>query len=123
MERTGARPNEASAYTHVFLQGGVGGMAAGLVSYLWEYQDEQAVRAMRILAKGSGEDVPIVAGESGTAGLAVLETLRQDVGSSELVGLDAQSRVLIINTEGATAPLAYQQLVGQLARQPARHTR
>lgn len=29
------------AFTHVFLQGGVGGLAAGIVSYLWELMGEQ----------------------------------------------------------------------------------
>ncbi|MGE8063326.1 diaminopropionate ammonia-lyase [Pseudomonas sp. NPDC089547] len=28
-------------FTHVFLQGGVGGLAAGIVSYLWEHYGEQ----------------------------------------------------------------------------------
>lgn len=32
------------AYTHVFLQGGVGGLAAGLVSYLWERHGEHRPR-------------------------------------------------------------------------------
>ncbi|TNB81509.1 diaminopropionate ammonia-lyase [Pseudomonas sp. Fig-3] len=29
------------AFTHVFLQGGVGGLAAGIASYLWEHYGEQ----------------------------------------------------------------------------------
>lgn len=31
----------AEGFTHVFLQGGVGGLAAGIASYLWELQGEQ----------------------------------------------------------------------------------
>ncbi|CAM5183914.1 Diaminopropionate ammonia-lyase [Castellaniella defragrans] len=180
VEQTGARPNEAGAFTHVFLQGGVGGMAAGVSSFLWEYQggqrpccivvepaqadcllqsalqgrpaqvtgaidsvmaglacgetsplawkfvqpgidcfmtveDAQAVEAMRLLARGSGEDIPIVAGESGTAGLAALRVLRGDPRLAAQAGIDPQSRVLIINTEGATAPQAYQALTGESA--------
>lgn len=180
VEQTGAGPSEPGAFTHVFLQGGVGGLAAGVVSYLWEYQglqrprfivveptqadcllqsalhgraaratgsvdsvmaglacgetsplawkflagsvdhfmtieDGRAVDAMRVLAQGSEVDVPIVAGESGTAGLAALQWLRSDPSLSERVALDAQSRVLIINTEGATAPQVYQELVGESA--------
>jgi diaminopropionate ammonia-lyase len=180
VEQTGARPNEAGAFTHVILQGGVGGLAAGLLSYLWEYhglqrprfivvepaqadcllqsaiqgraaratgsvdsvmaglacgetsplawkflatsvehfmtiEDEQAIEAMRILARGSDNDVPIVAGESGTAGLAALRWLRSDPVLSAHVALDAQSRVLIVNTEGATAPQVYQELAGESA--------
>src|SRR6185437_15104644 len=38
VEQTAAQPGAAGAYTHIMLQGGVGGMAAGLISYLWEHQ-------------------------------------------------------------------------------------
>jgi diaminopropionate ammonia-lyase len=183
-EQSGADP-----FTHVFLQGGVGGMAAGVTSYLWELygaqrprfiavepaqadcllqsalqgraakatgsvdsvmaglacgdtsplawrflqpcvdhfmtiEDGQAVQAMRLLAQGGAGDIPIVAGESGTAGLAALQQLRADPGLSAQVGLDAASRVLLISTEGATAPQVYEALVGEsasavLARQAA----
>ena len=182
VEQTSAQRGRAGAFTHVFLQGGVGGMAAGLASYFWEYhgpqrpcfisvepaqadcllqsaiqgrpakatgtvdsvmaglacgetsplawrflqpcvdvfmtiEDEQAIEAMRTLAQGSERDTPIVAGESGVAGLAALEWLRSDPQRSELVGLTAESRVLIISTEGATAPREYTRLVGQSAEQ------
>lgn len=182
VEQTSAQRGRAGAFTHVFLQGGVGGMAAGLASYFWEYhgpqrpcfisvepaqadcllqsaiqgrpakatgtvdsvmaglacgetsplawrflqpcvdvfmtiEDEQAIEAMRTLAQGSERDTPIVAGESGVAGLAALEWLRSDPQRSEQVGLTAESRVLIISTEGATAPREYTRLVGQSAEQ------
>ena len=182
VEQTSAQRGRAGAFTHVFLQGGVGGMAAGLASYFWEYhgpqrpcfisvepaqadcllqsaiqgrpakatgtvdsvmaglacgetsplawrflqpcvdvfmtiEDEQAIEAMRTLSQGSERDTPIVAGESGVAGLAALEWLRSDPQRSEQVGLTAESRVLIISTEGATAPREYTRLVGQSAEQ------
>lgn len=182
VEQTSAQRGRAGAFTHVFLQGGVGGMAAGLASYFWEHhgaqrpcfisvepaqadcllqsaiqgrpanatgtvdsvmaglacgetsplawrflqpcvdafmtiEDEQAIEAMRTLAQGSERDTPIVAGESGVAGLAALEWLRSDPQRSEQVGLTAESRVLIISTEGATAPREYTRLVGQSAEQ------
>ena len=182
VEQTSAQRGRAGAFTHVFLQGGVGGMAAGLASYFWEYhgpqrpcfisvepaqadcllqsaiqgrpakatgtvdsvmaglacgetsplawrflqpcvdvfmtiEDEQAIEAMRALAQGSERDTPIVVGESGVAGLAALEWLRSDPQRSEQVGLTAESRVLIISTEGATAPREYTRLVGQSAEQ------
>ena len=178
VEQTGACAGEPGAFTHVFLQGGVGGMAAGLASYFWEFhgpqrprfivvepaqadcllqsaiqgraaraagsvdsvmaglacgetsplawrflqpcvdafmtvEDEQAVAAMRLLAQGGANDIPMVAGESGVAGLAALEALRADARLSAQVGLDERSSSLIISTEGATAPSVYQQLVGQ----------
>lgn len=180
VEQSGDRAGEPCSFTHVFLQGGVGGMAAGLASYFWEYhgtqrprfivvepaqadcllqsaiqghaakatgsvdsvmaglacgetsplawrflqpcvdtfmtiEDEQAVAAMRRLARGSENDIPVVAGESGVAGLGALELLRSDLGLSSQVGLDEKSSVLIISTEGATAPSVYEDLVGQSA--------
>ncbi|MGH8779491.1 diaminopropionate ammonia-lyase [Paraburkholderia sp.] len=169
-------------FTHVLLQGGVGGLAAGIVSYFteiwgarrptfivvepqqadcllqsalaqraahatgsvdsvmaglacgaasplaWRFlaesvdafmtvTDDEAVHAMRVVADGSARDVPIVGGESGVAGLAGLLALARDTdtASRERVALDASSRVLLINTEGATAPSVYCELVGRSA--------
>ena len=168
------------AFTHVFLQGGVGGLAAGVASYLWEvhgskrprfvvvepqqadclYQsaregraakatgsvdsimaglacgeasplawkilescvddfmtisDKDAIAAMRTLAVGTGADVPLVVGESGAAGYAGLEVLMQDSQLARAAGLDKDSRVLVISTEGATAPSVYRECVGETA--------
>jgi diaminopropionate ammonia-lyase family len=164
-------------YTHVFLQGGVGGLAAGVVSYLWErygarrpaivivepgqadcllqsaiagrpapakgsvdsvmaglacgepsplawrfldpavdgfmtVSDAQAVDAMRMLATGTDGDAPVLAGESGAAGLAGLAVLRADEIAARPLGIDGGSRVLLVNTEGATAPQLYEDLTG-----------
>jgi diaminopropionate ammonia-lyase len=179
IEQSGATSDEP-AFTHVFLQGGVGGLAAGVASYLWEHygakrprfivveprqadclyqsalaghaskatgsvdsvmaglacgetsplawkileacvddfmliEDDEAVAAMRTLAAGAGDDVPIVSGESGAAGLAGLAKLMRDPGLARAAGLDARSRVLLISTEGATAPGVYAELVGTSA--------
>ncbi len=179
IEQTASQP-EQPAFTHVVVQGGVGGLAAGVVSYLWEFHgrhrprlivvepeqadclfqsavagrparatgsidsvmaglacgetsplawkflepsidhfltisDAAAVYAMRTLAAGQQGDVPIVAGESGAAGLAGLTVLMQDTAMARAVGLDHRSRVLLINTEGATAPSVYHSLVGEAA--------
>ena len=165
-------------WTHVILQGGVGGLAAGIVSPFWErhgtdrphvtvvepqqadcllqsarlgrpalasgsvdslmaglacgatsplawrfleptvdlfmtVSDEAAVEAMRLLADGRHGDMPIVAGESGAAGLAALQTLTASPAGRQAAWLDARSRVLLINTEGATAPGVYADLVGR----------
>jgi len=166
------------AFSHVFLQGGVGGLAAGIASYLWEqygeqrptfvvvepeqadclYQsavlgraakatgsvdsvmaglacgetsplawrfletcvdffmtieDQEAVNAMRRLAAGSTRDIPLVAGESAVAGLAGLMQLVASKGPAADLGINAQSRVLVISTEGATAPGVYAELLGE----------
>ncbi len=178
--QSGAAAGQPCPFTHVFLQAGVGGLAAGVVSYIWEcygrqrpaviaveprqadclYQsalagkaakasgsvdsvmaglacgeisplawrfletgvdafmtvtDDDAVAAMRLLASGREGDMPVVAGESGAAGLAGLMALRSDEKASAAVGLDAGSFVLLINTEGATAPSVYENLVGETA--------
>ena len=180
VEQTGARPGEAGTFTPVFLQGGVGGMAAGLLSFWWEFHgaqrprfivvepaqadcllqsalqgrparatgtvdsvmaglacgetsplawrflqpgvdhfqtvdDAQAVQAMRTLAQGVDGDRPIVAGESGVAGLAALQALRADAPLWAEAGLGPDARVLLISTEGATAPQVYAQCVGERA--------
>lgn len=172
---------DAGRFTHVFLQGGVGGLAAGVASTLWElrgerrpifvvveprqadclYQsalsgeaaratgtvdsvmaglacgeasplawrflrpcvdafmtieDADAVTAMRLLATGSEQDIPIVAGESGVAGLAGLMALCRDPGLAATLELDASAHVLVINTEGDTAPTVYEALVGESGR-------
>ena len=177
-------------FTHVFLQGGVGGLAAGVVSYLWElyaehrpvfvvvepeqadclYQsalrgepakatgsvdsvmaglacgetsplawrflqtsvdafmtisDAEAIAAMRRLAAGSEGDIPVLAGESAVAGLAgAMHLLEQAPDVAAGLALGPEARLLVISTEGATAPGVYAELVGEraesvLARQAA----
>ncbi|MDM0041743.1 diaminopropionate ammonia-lyase [Variovorax sp. J22G21] len=174
---------EEPPFSHVLLQGGVGGLAAGVSSYLherygsrrptlivvepkqadclyqsallgrparatgsvdslmaglscgeasplaWRFlepvvdcfvtiEDSQVPDAMRLLASGSFGDVPILAGESGVAGLAYLTGMAasSDNHRAELA-LDPSSRVLLINTEGSTAPRLYQELVGRSGRE------
>ena len=76
--------------------------------------DEQAaVDAMRTLANPNGDDRPIVAGESGGAGLAGLTRVCLETNLRDIVGLGPLSRVLLINTEGATDPDSYESLIGK----------
>jgi N-carbamoyl-L-amino-acid hydrolase len=170
----------AAPFTHVFLQGGVGGLAAAVVAAFWErfganrprfvvvepeqadcllqsaragqpapaagsvdsvmaglacgeasplawrfleagadafltVDDDAAVAAMRLLAEGVDGDCPVLAGESGAAGAAGLLALSA-LAQSAALGLDRDARVLLLNTEGATAPALYAQLTG---RRPA----
>jgi diaminopropionate ammonia-lyase len=72
--------------------------------------DDAAVACMRLLA-GQG----IVGGESGVAGLAGCLLAAVDPAARETLGLDNSSRVLLFNTEGATDPALYEQLVGRRA--------
>jgi len=180
LEQLAAESDGACPFTHVILQGGVGGLAAGVASYLWErfgerrpvlvvaeprqadcltrsaiegrpavatgsvdsvmaglacgetstlawrflepsvdvfltLEDEEAVNAMRRLAEGSARDVPVVSGESGAAGAAALLQLARSETAKAQAGLDASSKVLLISTEGATAPSVYAELLGRTA--------
>jgi diaminopropionate ammonia-lyase len=74
--------------------------------------EEDAVGAMRRLAHPLENDPPVVAGESGAAGLAGLCRARKSSPSREVLGLNQASRVLLINTEGATDQKRYAEIVG-----------
>lgn len=74
--------------------------------------EEDAVAIMRRLGRPSGGDPPIVAGESGGVGLAGVVRAVNDEAIRAALTLDSRSRVLVINTEGATDPDRYRQLVG-----------
>lgn len=180
IEQSDSRPGEC-AFTHVFVQGGVGGLAAGIVGHLWEFHqlerprfvvvepkeadclyqsavagqlrkatgsvdslmaglacgeaspiawqilalgadyfmtidDTAAVQAMQLAATGNAVDPPLVVGESGAAGLAGLITLLQHPEWKAQAGLGPQSRVLLVSTEGATAPSVYESCVGETAK-------
>ncbi|OHV89617.1 diaminopropionate ammonia-lyase [Mesorhizobium sp. ORS 3428] len=74
--------------------------------------EEDAVSVMNRLARPAGSDPAIVSGESGGAGLAGLIRAAGDGDMRAALGLDVRSRVLIINSEGATDPGRYAELVG-----------
>lgn len=176
----GAADADVCPWTHVILQGGVGGMAAGIVGCFWDrygerrprfivvepaqadclfqsaiegrparalgtvdsvmaglacgetsplawcflepavdvfmtIADVQAEEAMRALAEGTHGDVPLVAGESAVAGMAALQDLARSAEQRHATGLDAGARVLLISTEGDTAPSVYAGIVGRPA--------
>ncbi|MEM8841585.1 MAG: diaminopropionate ammonia-lyase [Pseudomonadota bacterium] len=164
------------APTHVFLQGGVGGMAAGVIAALAQYWGSDTPRAVivepdraaclfesarrgkattveiaqetimaglscgapselawqileqeasdfviipddlvaptvRLLARPLSGDRVIEAGESAVAGLAALIAACGDPVSSQALGLDSSSRVLLIGSEGITDPAIYSQIM------------
>ncbi|MNG03409.1 Diaminopropionate ammonia-lyase [compost metagenome] len=168
----------------MFLQGGVGGLAAGIVSYFWEFygsnrptfvvvepaqadclyqsaiagkaakatgsvdsvmaglacgetsplawkflqptvdffmtiSDDEAVASMRRLAVENGSDIPLVSGESAVAGLSALKRVVESGSLAADIGINSDSRVLLISTEGATAPKVFEDLVGQSAQSVA----
>ena len=164
------------APTHVFLQGGVGGLAAGVVAGLAQYWGKAAPRVVivepdlaaclfesaktgdattvaieeetlmaglscgepsemawevlveeasdyltipealvaptvRLLARPEFGDMAINAGESAIAGLAALIAACGDEVLSEKLGLDGQSRVLLIGSEGVTDEAIFSQIM------------
>ena len=164
------------APTHVFLQGGVGGLAAGVAAALrqywgaesprviivepelaaclfesakagaatsvaiaeetimaglscgepsplaWEIIEEEATDfltipesvvapTVRLLARPLPGDTALEAGESAVAGLAALIMARTDDDVSAPLGLDGESRVLLIGSEGVTDPAIFQMIM------------
>jgi diaminopropionate ammonia-lyase len=75
--------------------------------------DEEAIAVMKRLANPAAGDPAIVAGESGGVGLAGLIKAVGDPASKAALQLGPQSRVLLINTEGATDPDRYEEIVGE----------
>jgi diaminopropionate ammonia-lyase len=167
-----------AAPTHVFLQAGVGGMAAALCARFWQrwaaarprlvvveperaaclYEsaragrpvvltgdldtvmaglscgevsalawpvlaagaedfmtigDDRALDTVRFLADGGGGDAPLVAGETGVAGLAGLRAVAGDPALRAALALGPASRVLVIGSEGDTDPDIYRRIVGR----------
>jgi diaminopropionate ammonia-lyase len=74
--------------------------------------EEDAVAVMNRLARPAGDDPAIVAGESGGAGLAGLMRAAADPELRTALDLNEASQVFVINTEGATDPERYAELVG-----------
>jgi len=75
-------------------------------------EDEDAVAAMKRLAFPLDGDPPVVAGESGGAGLAGLVKAASDPALRDEIALGPDARVFLVNTEGATDPAIYERLVG-----------
>lgn len=71
--------------------------------------------AMRALAAGADGDPPLVAGESGVAGLAGLMAAMGSEDARRRLGLDGSSRVMLFSTEGDTDPALYAGIVGRSA--------
>lgn len=77
--------------------------------------DIACFQAMRRLAYPSGADAQIVAGESGACGMAALALILSEDALQPLrhyLQVNAESRVLIVNTEGATDAETYSRITG-----------
>ena len=83
--------------------------------------DWVAADGMRILANPLSGDPPVAAGESGAVGIGMLDLLANVPALAEVqqaLKLGPAARVLVFNTEGATDPLSYRQILWH-GRHPA----
>ena len=71
---------------------------------------------MRRLARPEGADPAIKAGESAVAGLAAVIAVAGDEGLRAALGLDTDSVVLVIGSEGVTDAAIYDRIMAGAAR-------
>ena len=76
-------------------------------------EDRAATDAMRQAAEGAGGDPGVVLGDTGSAGWAGFLAASSDPRLREQLGLDSDSRVVVVATEGATDPEVYREIVGR----------
>jgi len=81
------------------------------LSFCAALEDGWAVRAVRLLASGRTSGEPVVAGETGAAGLGALLCAAHDAKWRLQLGLNSSSRVLLFCTEGATDPDIYDSII------------
>lgn len=77
--------------------------------------DRYALAGMRVFADPLPGDPPIVSGETGASGLAALLAVRDHPELAATLGLDENSRVLLLGSEGDTDPVIYERVVGRAA--------
>jgi diaminopropionate ammonia-lyase len=87
------------------------------VSHALAIDDDIVPLAMRVMFKGVSGDPAVRCGESGVAGIAALLAVAGDEELRGSLGLSADSRVLTINTEGATDPAIFAALVPEASEQ------
>ena len=73
--------------------------------------DSIVAPTVRLLARPTDGSDPIEAGESAVAGLAALMAACQNADLKSALGLDAESRVLLIGSEGVTDPEIYARIM------------
>ena len=85
-----------------------------IADYFITATNEIAAKGMRVLGNPIGKDVKITSGESGAVTMGVLSTIMESSLYSELraaLGLNSDSVVILINTEGDTDPEVYRDVV------------
>jgi diaminopropionate ammonia-lyase len=75
--------------------------------------DGYALAAMRRFASPVDGDPPLVSGETGAAGLGAMLAIRENPELAAIAGLNANSRVLLLGSEGDTDTAIYRSIVGR----------
>lgn len=75
-------------------------------------EEEDAVAVMKRLAKPGGADPAVISGESGGVGLAGFLKAIADPDLRSALSIGKDSRIFVVNTEGATDPGKYREIVG-----------
>lgn len=81
------------------------------LNYCTTLEDSWAIQAVRLLARGRVSEEPVIAGETGAAGLGALLCATSDERWRRQLELDASSRVLLFCTEGATDPGVHARII------------
>lgn len=116
-------PHEVDTFMACLAAGEIAPLAWPILRYaaddILTLPDEAAPAAMQLLADGIKGDPAIVAGESGCAATAGLIAAALDPAIKSALGIDANSRVVTIGSEGATDPATYRRTVGRTAENVA----
>lgn len=87
---------------------------AGCADHFISMPDDIAAFGMRILGNPAGSDTRVISGESGAAGLGFAAAILMDDDVKDLrerIGLDRNSRILCVSTEGDTDRENYRRVV------------
>ncbi|MEO8545047.1 MAG: diaminopropionate ammonia-lyase [Burkholderiaceae bacterium] len=79
--------------------------------------DQYALDAVRLFAQPHASDPAVVSGETGAAGLAALLVAQAHPLLRDLLGLNGESRVLLLGSEGDTDPDIYHRITGRSAHE------
>ena len=82
------------------------------VDHVVTISDDIAKETMCALAAGLNGDPPLISGESGCATVAAIIAVTQQDKFRESLGINNNSRIVAIGSEGATAPELWQEVVG-----------
>ena len=90
-------------------------IVCGAASSYVAIDDRYAIDGVRAFANPEGGDPAIVSGETGATGLGAMLAAREHPKLAALMEINADSRVLLLGSEGDTDPEIYKQITGRSA--------